>query len=59
MRPELGRNSFSHLHKALRSLLDLTAESRNAEVQRRIVSRLRADTRKCEGREYNRLTVNC
>jgi CHAD domain-containing protein len=41
----------------LRHLVDITAESRDTEVQRRIVARLKADIPRSEGRDCNRLLI--
>lgn len=53
----LGHTSFSGLRQSLRNQLDLTADSRDAEVQRRIVLRLKAAIPKGERRECNALLM--
>jgi CHAD domain-containing protein len=55
LRHALGRGSFSRLRKSLRDLIDLTAQSRDAQVQRMIISRLKAGDAKNMARECNRL----
>jgi CHAD domain-containing protein len=57
LRPVLGHTSFGGLRKSLRKLVDITAESRDAEVQRRIISALKADIPKGEAREYDRVLM--
>jgi CHAD domain-containing protein len=42
LRPALGRSAFFRLRRSLHSLVDVTAESRDAEVQLRIVLQLKA-----------------
>jgi CHAD domain-containing protein len=57
LRPVLGRMSFSGLRQSLRDLVDVTAESRDAEVQRRIILHLKTAIPKGEGRDCNSLLV--
>jgi len=57
LRPALGRRSFSSLRKSLRHLVDITAESRDAKVQRQMISRLKADIPKGRARECGRLLM--
>lgn len=55
LRPALNRRLFSRLHKSLRNLVEVTAESRDAEVQWRLILRLRGEIPHSEQRECNRL----
>ena len=42
LHPEFGSRAFPGLRKSLRDLIDITAESRDAEVQQRVIARMQA-----------------
>jgi CHAD domain-containing protein len=55
LRPILGRGTFRGLRRSLVDLLDSTSESRDAEVQRQVVARLKAEHSKRGRRDYSLL----
>ncbi len=57
LQPLLGHGSFPGLRKSLCDLIDVTAESRDAQVQRRVVSRMQARKSKQGARRYAQLLL--
>lgn len=57
LRQAVGRGSYGRVRKSLRKLIDLSDESRDAEVQRRIVARLKAQLPKIDGRDCDELLL--
>ncbi|MGC1458991.1 MAG: CHAD domain-containing protein [Steroidobacteraceae bacterium] len=57
LQPVLGHGSFPGLRKSLCNLIDITAESRDAEVQRRVIVRMQAQKAKQGARRYGQLLL--